>query len=202
MSKIYFEEELQMIKSEEVKQVVIEVLKRVNDEFYHAAASSTGKYHPEYALGDGGLYRHTRAAVKIANDLLDLEWYKCLFTEIERDCIIAALILHDTCKSGKDWDNKYTMHTHPIQAGDLVEDTAREFSVEPNPHAMRIAQYIRSHMGQWNEPGRWNKYNDRTTLPKPGTDGEFFVHLCDYLASRKFLEVKGVYDEETESTSM
>lgn len=191
MSKIYFEEELQMIKNEEVKSIVIDVLKQVKDEFYHAAASSTGKYHPEYALGDGGLYRHTRAAVKIANDLLCLEWYKNLFNDIERDCIIAALILHDTCKSGKDWESQYTMHTHPILAANLVIQQSNGIS-----HGNLIADCIACHMGQWNEPGRWNKPGDRNVLPKPERDIEFFVHLCDYLASRKFLEVKGLYDVE------
>lgn len=194
MAKVYFEEELQMIKNEEVRNCVIEVLKRVNDQFYHAAASSTGKYHPEYALGDGGLYRHTRAAVKIANDILNLEWFNKEFTNDDKDVMIAAIILHDTCKSGKDWDSQYTMHTHPIQAGELVEDTLRD--TEYRGIGEEIARLIRSHMGQWNEPGRWNKYNDRTVLPKPEELDEFIVHLCDYLASRKYLEVNGIYDVE------
>ena len=194
MGKVYFEEELQMIENEGVRNSVIEVLKNVNDEFYKAPASSSGKYHPEYALGEGGLYRHTKAAVKIANDLLSLEWFKDIFTSLEKDYIISALILHDTCKSGRNWDSKYTMHTHPIQAGDLVEDTLSD-STSPD-NGEEIARLIRSHMGQWNEPGKWNKYNDRTVLPKPRQVDEFMVHLCDYLASRKYLEVKGVYDEE------
>lgn len=196
MGQIYFEEELQMIKNEEVRNCVIEVLKHINDKFYHAAASSTGKYHPDYALGDGGLYRHTRAAVKIANDLLSLEWYKDLFTDESKDIIIAALILHDTCKSGKNWDSKYTMHTHPIQAADLIEEVTG--GTEYHGTGIQIARLVATHMGQWNEPRRWNKYDDRTILPKPEAEDEFFVHLCDYLASRKFLEVKGVYDEEQE----
>ena len=66
MAKVYFEEELQLIKDDGIRDLVVEVLKTVKDDFFHAPASSTGKYHPDYALGDGGLYRHTRAAVKIA----------------------------------------------------------------------------------------------------------------------------------------
>ena len=194
MSKVYFEEELQMIKDDNIRVAVIEVLKNVKDEFYHAAASSSSKYHPEYALGDGGLYRHTRAAVKIANDILNLEWFDKEFTDGDKDVILAALILHDTCKSGRDWDSKYTMHTHPIQAANLVEDILRD--TEYKGIGEEIARCIRSHMGQWNEPGRWNKYNDRTILPKPEESDEFVVHLCDYLASRKYLDVDGVYDVE------
>lgn len=93
---VYFEKELLMIENEEMRNLVIETLKNVKDEkdeFYHAPASSTGKYHPDYALGDGGLYRHTEAAVKIAHDLLDLEWYQNLFDEIT---------------SGIEWRDKYT----------------------------------------------------------------------------------------------
>lgn len=194
MGKVYFEEELKLIKNEEVRQVVIEVLKRVNDAFYHAAASSTGKYHPEYALGDGGLYRHTRAAVKIANDILSLEWFNKEFTDDDKDVMLAALILHDICKSGRDWDSKYTMHTHPIQAADLIEEVTG--GTEHHGTGIQIARLVASHMGQWNTPGRWNKYNDRSELPKPEELDEFIVHLCDYLASRKYLEVKGVYDDE------
>lgn len=183
---VYFEKELSMIKNEEVRNLVIETLKQVKDEFYHAPASSTGKYHPEYALGDGGLYRHTEAAVKIAYDLLGLEWYQNLFDEITKDYIIAALILHDTCKSGTEWRDKYTQHTHPLQAAALVK------SVRPCKDSEEIGRLISSHMGQWNEPGRWNRPDDRDILPKPEKDDEFFVHLCDYLASRKFLEVKDI----------
>lgn len=194
MGKIYFEEELQMIKTEEVRNAVVEVLKQVNEEFYHAAASSTGKYHPNYALGDGGLYRHTKAAVKIANDILSLEYMSDDFAVEDKDCIIAALILHDTCKSGRNWDSKYTMHTHPIQAADLILEVTNNTVYEAI--GVNIARLVSSHMGQWNEPGKWNKYDDRDVLPKPEKFDEFVVHLCDYLASRKYLEVAGVYETE------
>ena len=189
-----FTEELSYIQDEEKREITKDLIRQLPDYFFTIPASSTGKYHPEYALGDGGLYRHTRAAVKIANDILNLEWFNKEFTNDDKDVMIAAIILHDTCKSGKDWDSQYTMHTHPIQAGELVEDTLRD--TEYRGIGEEIARLIRSHMGQWNEPGRWNKYNDRTVLPKPEELDEFIVHLCDYLASRKYLEVNGIYDVE------
>lgn len=43
-----------------------------------------------------------------------------------------------------------------------------------------IYDLIASHMGQWNT----NDYVN-IVLPKPKTQLEKFVHLCDYLASRK-----------------
>ena len=86
------------------------------------------------------------------------------------------------------------MHTHPLQAGDLIAEVTNGTQYEGI--GVEIGILVRSHMGQWNEPGRWNKYDDRATLPKPVNLNEFIVHLCDYLASRKYLEVKGVFDEE------
>ena len=39
-------------------------------------------------------------------------------------------------------------------------------------------------MGEWNESKR-----SSVVLPKPETDIQKFVHMCDYLASRKDIEV-------------
>ena len=43
---------------------------------------------------------------------------------------------------------------------------------------------IATHMGQWNT-ARYSKVE----LSKPKNKYQKFVHLCDYLASRKFLEM-------------
>lgn len=183
----HFEKELELIKDEKVRTFTEKVLESVAPEFFQAAASSTGKYHPKYALGEGGLYRHTRAAVGIAASLLELDMYRDAFVSGTADYCIAALILHDTCKSGRCWDSKYTKHSHPIEAKQLVEEVLAEEVNSGDPDAERYVRYvgdlIASHMGQWNT-ARW----DRTVLPKPISAGEKFVHLCDYLASRKFLE--------------
>ena len=53
-----------------------------------------------------------------------------------------------------------------------------------------ICQTISSHMGQWNT----NNYSD-INLPKPSNKYEFFVHMCDYLSSKKYWDVK--FDENS-----
>lgn len=183
----YFKKELNLIQDEEVREQTRKVLERVNDEFFHAAASSTGKYHPSYALGDGGLYRHTQAAVGIAKCLMDLDMFD-YFTPVEKDYIIAALILHDSCKSGIEWDSKYTKHEHPVLAQQLIDETLGncEFTVV-------VGALVASHMGQWNR-----NFRSRTVLPVPETDAAKLVHVADYLASRKFLEYVFENEEENE----
>lgn len=61
----YFETELNSIKDKTIRKLTIDVLEKVNEKFFTEPASSTGKYHPDYAQGEGGLYRHTCAAVKL-----------------------------------------------------------------------------------------------------------------------------------------
>lgn len=60
---------------------------------------------------------------------------------------------------------------------ELYDETFNEVYKEKGHY---IACLIASHMGQWNV----NLYS-KTILPKPKTATQKFVHLCDYLASRK-----------------
>lgn len=188
-----FEKELMYIKDNKILVLTAFAIENMNSNFFVEAASSTGKYHPEYSLGFGGLYRHTKAAVKIANDLLQLDMFKERFSESVRDYIIAALILHDSCKRGKDWDDKYTKFEHPLIVEDWLKEIFAEkmFTVDDDTKN-RIDEYIhavsnlvKTHMGQWTT----TKYS-KVELPKPELEPQKFVHLCDYLASRKWLEVK------------
>lgn len=184
----YFKKELLFIINEDIRTKTKRVLKKVNEKFFTEPASSTGKYHPSYAQGEGGLYRHTRAAVGIANDLFRLNMFDC-FTSDTKDYIIAALILHDTCKSGINWEGRYTKHEHPILVGDLIREALGSAGEPDCEYVEAVSALIASHMGQWNT-AKWSY----TKLPVPTTDAEKFVHLCDYLASRKFLEY--IFEEE------
>ena len=46
---------------------------------------------------------------------------------------------------------------------------------------------VESHMGPWNKD-----YDGNVILPIPKTKFENFVHMCDLLSSKKFLDVKFV----------
>ena len=181
-----FEKELNFIRDEETRNWTKEVLDKVSPKFFEEAASTTGKYHPSYALGEGGLYRHTVAAVKIAECLRDNKSVHNM-SNATVDLCIAALILHDCCKCGKNWESKYTKHNHPILAAELVEEVLGndcEYGSKKSEYISRVCDMIKSHMGQWTTC-KW----DKTVLPEPRSEEDKFVHLCDYLASRKFIEI-------------
>lgn len=172
-----------IIKNEHLRNAVLKYfVDTVPHYFWHVQASSTGKYHPEYALGEEGLLRHTCAAVRIADSIINLDQYHGIFDDIDKDNIIVALMLHDTFKHGEEKDGKYnpySIHEHPLLAAEKVREYLED------EHRFAIANCIASHMGEWTESNR-----SHYVLPKPKTLEEQMVHLCDYLASRKFLEFK------------
>jgi len=76
MEKVeHFKNELEYIKDPKIREFTEKAIEDMPDYFFEATSSSSGKYHPSYALGNGGLLRHTRAAVRIAVELF--KW-KCL----------------------------------------------------------------------------------------------------------------------------
>lgn len=201
-----FINELTLIKSSTIRQIVAEQLAEAPEYFFHVPASASGKYHPSYALGEGGLVRHTKAAVQIAKDLFRAglaEWYAAydsdsfLPAEEFQDAAYAALILHDTYKLGigdsaldKDSNPRHIQHDHPNIAFEclmkyLHHPECVPLTQEESLVCSQIACAIATHMGQW-----IYSPHSSAVLMAPNTWLERFVHLCDYLASRKSIEVK------------
>jgi hypothetical protein len=160
--------------------------------FYTAPASSSGKYHPKYALGLGGLVRHTKACVIIAEDLLSLEQYETI-SECYHDEIISALLIHDTFKQGLKAEGGHTKFEHPVYSASGVQVFADKFYPNLSQRVERISGMVLSHMGQWNRSSK-----SVVVLPKPQTEAQKFVHMCDYLASRQYLTVENIVYEPSE----
>ena len=179
--------ELLLIASPSIREVATWMVEQLPDYFFTVAASSSGKYHPPYALGEGGLVRHTQAAARLANTLLLTETFGDQFTRGAKDAIILALILHDGLKHG-DPKQRWTVKDHPLLIRPYFENLIAESTATTGiefglTEIQRNAVYglIESHMGQWNDTGEQK-------MPKPKTEAQKFVHLCDYLASRKSLD--------------
>lgn len=180
--------EISEIADSDIRQLVIDCMFKVPDYFFAIPASSTGKHHPSYALGEGGLVRHTKAAVKIAMDLLSLEQNSTM----DRDSVIAALILHDVMKNGPD-NTGYTEFKHPLYAADLIgqwRDDHPDMVIGTRERVSEIMGMITCHMGQWNKDTKHtDPFTSPAVLPKPRTKEQQLVHTCDYLASRGYLTV-------------
>lgn len=178
-----FTAEISLIENREIRRLVITVLQAVPQRFFVEGASTTGKYHCPVSQGVGGLVRHTKLLVKFALEMLNLEQFDELASM--KDELIAAMLLHDSIKMGWDDTNKWTVAEHPNLTADFTMKKALELKNLPAKTVNRICGGIRSHSGQWN-----TDKEGREILPKPVTRFEQFVHLCDYLASRRWLDVK------------
>lgn len=181
------DKELGYIKDENKRKFCELCLDGLPDYFWEVPASSTGKYHPNYSLGVEGLKRHVQGAMRIAIELFRCE--ACFnLTEDDMDNILIAIALHDGFKSGTQEEymkNKYTKHTHPILSAKYVQEMYEKHpDLISKEDAIKISKLIASHMGQWNV----SNFSD-VVLPIPSTSAEKFVHLVDFLGSRKCLEV-------------
>lgn len=185
MNKIdYFKKEINYVKDNELKKDLKTLINLLPDYFFEVPASSTGKYHPDFAAGEGGLVRHTKVAVRIAYELLINNTVGCKFTQKDKDLIIIALILHDGLKHDIN-KSKYVKFEHPLLISRYIMENKDKLSMEIDD-IRKICSMIESHMGEWT----YDNYNKKEVLPKPRTAEQRFVHMCDYLASRKFINVK------------
>ena len=182
-----FEVELSYLKSDRIKNACLEMTKLLPDYFYEVPASSTGKYHPSYSLGEGGLLRHSKAAMRIGYELLQNPSIGDKYTSDEKDLMLMALLIHDGLKSGNPQE-KYTRFDHPILMADYLMDCEESLGLEVEEIEF-LGDVIKTHMGVWT-----TDYNGNEVLEKPKTKYQNFVHMCDYLASRKCLLVP--FDKE------
>ncbi|MBR2840994.1 MAG: HD domain-containing protein [Bacilli bacterium] len=183
MKEETFKRELSYIKKEKYRENAKILINSLPDYFFKVAASSTGKYHPSFALGEGGLVRHTKVAVKLAKEISENNSIGYIFTDDEKDLMIISLIMHDGLKHGIK-EEKYTRFDHPILMASHIKDMKDRLTLSQDEIEF-ISDSIASHMGQWNT----NPYSD-VVLPLPKNKYQKFVHMCDYLASRKFIDVK------------
>lgn len=182
-----FEEEISYIKDIKYKESLKKMIELLPDYFFEVPASSTGKYHPAFALGDGGLVRHTKVAVRIGYELLNNDSIGNVFNTKEKDLILMALLIHDGLKSGIPKE-KYTRFDHPLLVCKYMVENKDKIGLNDDEMNF-ICVCVESHMGQWN-----TDYNGNEVLPKPKNKYQKFVHMCDFLASRKFLNVE--FDEK------
>lgn len=170
-----------------------ELIEEVPGYFWTEPASVTGKHHPSYSLGEGGLARHS---------LMTYHWLKTLLFDCDQDLaeyvpgMVVAALFHDCCKRGMPdkIDLEHTAFEHPLLGAKFVLDRAEKFvdenkalletvieDEEAFKHNIAVAvSCIETHMGKWTT----SKYSE-VVLPKPKTSIQYIVHLADYIASRK-----------------
>jgi len=180
----HFERELNLIVNEDLRMAVKSYLEEdTPDYFWTDGASSSGKFHPSFSQGCGGLVRHTKAVVMFAEELLRMSSYAYMREEY-KDYVIAACLLHDTKKYGFTNEiDKSEYKNHAVNASKAFADYAEQV-MDYKPHFL-LLNAISSHMGQWS-----TEKEDR-----PFTSVDRCVHLADYIASRPFIDIPSITEE-------
>lgn len=177
-------EALEYITTPEIKEFAKRVVESLPDYFFEIPASSTGKYHPNFSLGEGGLYRHTLGIIRLGADVLyTLDMFK-KYSIFEKDLAIVAWIAHDGWKRGLNENpEEHTQTLHPKHAVEALKGNENLKGLIAEEQFDILCNAIASHMGQWS----------KGVLPKPKTSLEKIVHLFDYIVSRKYIEVNFDY---------
>lgn len=187
-----FAAELSRISSDEIKAHVSNLLKEAHDLNFTKPSSSTGKYHPDHDNGEQGLIRHTKAVVRFAQELMR---GRPLYDNSSiADLVYAACILHDMDK----YNDKYPEHTnpeHPLSMKEKVikytDSLDKRVPLSIKNSLYKIADYIGSHHGRWNEVKSYIDGKAKITgyLPSPADDTAWLVHEADLMASRSFIHI-------------
>ena len=124
---------------------------------------------------------------RIAKELLDNE---CLnnFTDDEKYLIIMAITLHDGLKHGR-VKSEYTVFEHPIIMSEYIKENKDKLELTDDELNL-VCRCIETHMGPFTK-----NYKGEEVLKKPVDKYQRFVHMCDYLSSKKFLDIKFENDE-------
>lgn len=166
-SKLY--KQIDRIIDSNIKIFTKAVLDNAPEQFWLCPSSSSGKYHPPEDQGEGGLIRHLLKASEVAYNLAN--FYN--FSEVERDIVFSATMIHDIQKNGIPWGDK-TDYTHGLIAFNWLEQFS---SLSSKSDIIRMC--VRYHMGRWTQPQEEQHF---ALIPN---QYELVVQLSDYMASRK-----------------
>ena len=97
------------------------------------------------------------------------------------DIVLAAAIIHDLRKQGRD-KSGHTTSTHPSLAADLVDEVQEATMLLTEDQHVTLRNCVGYHFGPWSrEP--WKKPLAEYTLE------ELTLYISDYTVSKRFVQV-------------
>lgn len=197
VDKTQLNTEIRLIGNPGIQEFVEKLLNSAPDYFWKPefGASSSGKYHIDKEGKVESLIDHTRRVVYMVYLLINNPVFpEEVINEDDKDCLIAACILHDCVKRGFDLsDLEHTKFEHPLFVRKLAKSvlTYDQYSM---PYVEKILKMVEAHSGMWN-----TRSGIETKLPAPSNFVEIVCHLADYLASRRgvFIDPPSPYPSAT-----
>ncbi len=169
----FFEKELNLIFNESIREFTKLCLISAPDYIFEdCPASSTGKFHPIDELAGDGNIVHIKKVITLAYELC-----KGLQCEDRRDEILAACLIHDLLKQGKE-KSGWTQKIHPQLAAELVDEIQNATQLLPEDSYQIIRSAVGYHYGPWGEK-EWLKPVQEYTKE------ELCVYIADFVSSKR-----------------
>ena len=164
MKETVFKVELDRMQNQNVRASTELLLNMLPDYFFEIPASSSGKYHPSFSLGEGGLVRHVKVAMRILEEMFRDEAFGS-YDDYTKDLLRMALMLHDGFKSGIT-NCGHTCNEHPVIMSNFILENMDKLYIAPKD-AQFVASLILTHMGPWNKDRQGNVIMPVPQLPFP-----------------------------------
>lgn len=188
--KVLFTSHIERLVDEPYKEIASRLIMGLPDLFFSAPASSSGQHHPGFALGDGGLLRHTIVAVHMARDLCNQ--FDCK-DEFSLAVVTVATAIHDGLKGAQDSENMErwtkTDMEHPRYIAEYVDGYDMTYCDDrQKTFLFEVESAAKYHMSLWGP--------DYLKCPVGSMPSKYeqIVALADYMSSRKYIDL----DEEHE----
>jgi len=174
-------EAIKKIQNARIKRITTEAFNNVAPRFFHEAASTSGKYHPIFSLGDGGLVRHVLAAAHFCERFLVAAPQ---LSQYEKDIALAA-VLRSLIASHMGCWNKPTKRdiTNRLRLDEIIAAFKKSgYFVRPDIKSLSVEEI-----------------QNELALPTPDTFLRQLVANSDYVAAdRSLTGLADVFDEESE----
>lgn len=181
----FFARELEWIEDASLKRFAVKYCDLFPPYFEVKPASSSGKYHSQWANSVGGLRKHTKAVMYMTYTLADAYG----LTPQERDAAVVAALGHDAAKYSLNGGN-HTTSSHAAEGAIFFKRTVKLLNSQNMPMVDQIYLAISNHMGCF--------CSDHRKFPEDFPKLSQLVHLADMCASRREINFTFI-DEENRS---
>jgi len=203
-----------LIEDDDLRSFTYFILSQSHPTFWEIPSSSSGKYHPDWENGEGGLIRHIRAVMAFAMSALRRYGYSYeTVSDADenakvRDILAFAVLTHDWGKNGhpaKNW-GKYTTKTHGEDASKIIKEEMLPKFIKFFPEIKNREELedmvnkacfaVEHHYGVWSK-AKFKPTDERLT------DIARILQEADYYSSRKVIkdiawdEIETIYAENS-----
>lgn len=190
-----FQPYLDKFETDEMRLYCADMIALIPDYIFTMPSSTSGKFHNKTQCQLHGQVYHMIMFAEVMNYRLALKGNQEKFkSPVQRDAMRCVPFFHDAVKCG--WDgSKYTVHEHPMLAGQWVRDTNVDHDIDAKIKDA-IAKMCERHSGEWTSSKK-----SKLVLPEPENAMELFCHECDILSSRSNIDMqppeylKEIFDE-------